>query len=232
MPKSESEKALRSIKVTDKQKKNHPTTWPECERAEQAVQRRYRNAQIYRDYYKFAGVDDESRELAIQKQVDKWHLTTGRIEGIIKMIDEDPDKLPVEMRSQADGMRLLNLGKVNQALLESAQELEFQRNELCILRDSGEKWVEIEEIDESGDRGKSVKTKKIAIGSHLLTLNAKISQLYSDLYKTLRDVSPPREDKTTNVNINLGVDKAFTKMFERNRDHNKEVDADFEEVKE
>ena len=233
MLKRESEKAMDRIQLTDSdwKKINSGKDYKANIIAKRWIQQKKKENQIYLSYVRDMPITEDSRELCIAKLQEQWGYTSPKyISNIIEKFDKNPELLSAETRNKVYALRDINLWDAFKSNWERVQELEGQIATLQCLRNGGNVWYEAEEIDESGDRGKSVKTKKITIDDRLLSLTKQKTDLYRDLYDTMNKISPQVEKFDGTMKHELDISPALQAMLDANDKINRAVPADAEVV--
>ena len=230
---SKVEKVLKSIKLDPKTKKKLPKTWPACAYAEQAARRKKRDTKLYMRYLDMRVHKGMSDEDILPILADAFGYTSEKyVENLVQKMRDDPDRLPIELRSNANVMKMTEFLRTYDAKKDRVLEIDHQIDKLRDLRDGDESWLESEKTVEKSTRGDSVKTKQITIDVRLLALTAERDRAYRELYDWLNSIAPA-DRKIENLHkFEFKPDDEVLEMLRRNDKINQAVEADVEVIEE
>lgn len=162
---SDSVKALNAISVSER---GLPKEWPFLVDARQKRQRRERNSRIYCDWL---AAEDKNAEVA--SLAERWALAPGKILSIIEKMKTEGSVVP-HMAAKAEVLRQQKREQVLSQGQEYRDELEAQIAQLDEWRESGDTWVDIEEVEDVGSKQSGVKTRRVKISTEIARLRKEI----------------------------------------------------------
>lgn len=222
---SEAEKALRTVRVDEKHlPKDEPyRTWALKKR-----RRRMRDSLIYQHW-----LESEDKEAAVATLGEKYGLAPGRIRTVIDKMHEEGKVIPA-LASKVEVLRQFKRREVLEDGALQREELLEQLAKLHSLREDGEKWLEVEEVETVGGKFSGTKTRRVLVEAEIRRLNDELLKSHKVEAEAMGPYVP-RKASEVHGKFELLLKNAsddFRAELDRQKrlDKEREIDADYEIV--
>lgn len=151
---------------------------------------RKRDTLIYKEW-----LEADNKEAVIALLAEKWGFTRkGDILRIVEKMRTEGAVIP----AMAAEISILRRVKTEEVLIDYEEyraEIELQLRKLRMMRERGEKWVEIQEVDDSGGKNPGVKTTKTRIDVEIKRLEAEKAKSHADESSALSNYSTRKDER-------------------------------------
>lgn len=220
----EAAKALNTVRVPDMEdpdegESRSPDWWKARGKRRVAI----RNARIMRAWLQ---AEDKSEE--IKKQADIWGLDCNSIATIVRTLRNNPQFVPLQMRSQVEGVRLLQCERITRDAEAYRCEIEGQITDLETKRNAGTGWADMKMRSGSKEYVESV-----PIDQAILILHERLQESYKAEADALSQYMPKPDMRIQHEHsgqIKHDASEEFREIFARLEDHGRVVDTTAEVI--